>query len=187
VPEFVVGSVVSGVGRVIVGASGSPGSLCAVRYALAVAGANAVPLVAVLAWVPPGGDLAERRCPNQELRRLWAAAAQCRLEATIAAACGGVPPDLDVSLVVIRGEPGPSLIDVADSRDDLLVIGAGRRGRSLRWWRGKVGRFCLAHAGCPVLAIPNPGTPRELGLGRVGWSVRHRELTVDQALRDWVA
>ena len=62
----------SGVGRLVVGASGSPGSLGALRYAADLAGRVDVPVVAVLTWVPPGGDLADRRCPSAVLRRVWA-------------------------------------------------------------------------------------------------------------------
>jgi hypothetical protein len=51
---------------------------------------------------------------------------------------------------------------------------------------GKVSRYCLWHARCPVLAVP-PATARGMGLGPAGWVLRHRELTLDRALRDWDA
>lgn len=162
-------SVVPGVGRLIVGASGSPGSLRALRYAHDVARRNDIPLLAVLAWVPPGGDLAERRCPSVYLRHL-ADAARERLKGALDAAWGSVPPDLDIKLVVIRGEPGPALVEVADSGDDLLVVGAGRRGALTRIWRGRVSRYCLRHAKCPVLFVPQPaGVQRQYtGTARAG-------------------
>ena len=178
-------SEVSSVGRVVVGASGSPGSLCALRYALTLARANAVPVAAVTAWLPPGGDMAERRYPAPSLRRLWIDAARQRLLGALEAACGTAAPDVSVSLFIVRGEPGPALVDVADSPDDMLVVGAGRRGLISRIWHGKVSRYCLAHARCPVLAIPAPATARELGLSRRWWPRRHRDLTLDQALHDW--
>ncbi len=177
-------SEVSGLGRVIVGASGSPGSLCAVRYALTLARANAVPLEAVIAWLPPGGDLAERRCPDPALRRTWSESARQRLLHVLEDACGGATPDVSLSMITVRSEPGPALVDAADSADDLLVVGAGRRGLLRRIWHGRVTRYCMAHARCPVLAIPAPATAREMGLGRT-WPWRHRDLTLDQALRDW--
>ena len=55
-PTSEAGRTMSGVGRVIVGASGSPGSLQALRYGEAVARAHDTALVPVLAWTPPGGD-----------------------------------------------------------------------------------------------------------------------------------
>ena len=177
-------SAVSGTTRLVVGASGSPGSLGALRHALELARRNGVPLVALTAWVPPGGELAESRCPSAALRRVWADAARKRLLDAFGAACGGVPRDLDIQLAVIRGEPGPALVDAADSAGDLLVVGAGRRGVLSRMWRGKVSRYCVAHARCPVLAVPHPATARQLGLGPGAWALRHRDLTVGRALRD---
>jgi hypothetical protein len=59
---------VAGVGRVIVGASGSPGSLHALRYAEGLARAHGAALVPVLAWDTPGGDYAVRVAPSGQLR-----------------------------------------------------------------------------------------------------------------------
>jgi nucleotide-binding universal stress UspA family protein len=179
-------SVVPGLGRLIVGASGSPGSIRALRYAQHLARRSDVPLVALLAWIPPGGDTAERRCASAALRRVWTGAAQERLKGALEAAWGGAPPDLDIKTVVIRGEPGPALVDIANSGDDLLIVGAGRRGALTRIWHGKVTRYCLSHARCPVLAVPS-ASPRQMGLGPGRWALRHRELTLDRALRDWDA
>jgi hypothetical protein len=53
-------------------------------------------------------------------------------------------------------------------------------------WHGKVSRHRISHAGCPVLAVP-PATARGICLGPAGWALRHRELTLDWALRDWDA
>ena len=180
-------SVIAGAGRLVVGTSGSPGSLAALRYARHVARRNEVPLLAVLAWTPPEGDLAERRHPSPYLRRLWADAAGQRLRDALDAAWGAVRPDLDLQPVIIRGEPGPALVEIADCGDDLLVVGAGRGGKLTRMWRGQVSRYCLAHARCPVLAVPQAADPRQMGLGPARWALRHRELTLDRALRDWDA
>jgi hypothetical protein len=61
---------VSSVRRVIVGASGSPPSLQVLRYAQRLARDLDAILVPVLAWLLPDGDLADRRTPCEELRRL---------------------------------------------------------------------------------------------------------------------
>src|SRR5258708_17805153 len=151
--------IVSGAGRLVVGASGSPGSLGALRYARDLACRIDVPVVAVQAWVPPGGDLAERRCPSAALRRIWAEAAGKRLKDALLAAWGSVPPNLDLKLLVVRGEPGPSLVGVADSSDDLLVVGAGRRGVMSRMWRGERGRDPPRRAPPPPPAAPRPPPP----------------------------
>jgi nucleotide-binding universal stress UspA family protein len=180
-------NLVSGAGRLVVGTGGSPGSLPALRYARDLARSNDVPLLAAIAWIPPGGDLAERRCPAPALRRVWADAAADRLKAALGAAWGGMPPDLDIQLVVIRGEPGPALVDLADRGDDLLIVGAGRLGGLTRMWHGRVSRYCLSHARCPVVSVPQPATARQMGLRPARWALRHRELTLDQAMREWDA
>lgn len=94
--------------RVIIGANGSPGSLRALRQAREVAEHDDAMLDPVVAWTPPGGDLA------------------CR-------------------------------------PDDLLVIGAGRRGPLGRIRGGQVSRYCLAHATCLVLAVPPPALAEDMG------------------------
>jgi nucleotide-binding universal stress UspA family protein len=171
---------VSGMGRVIVGVSGSPGSIPALRYAAGIARQEDVPLMAVHAWVPPGGDLAERRSPSPYLRNIWKQAAGQRLKDELGSAWGCIPDGLDVHAVVMRGEPGPCLVSFADSEDDLLVVGSGPRGWWRRIWRGHVSRYCLAHAHCPVLAVP-PTTLAKRATHLFG----RRELTVEHALREW--
>jgi nucleotide-binding universal stress UspA family protein len=173
----------SGPRRIIIGANGSPGSIRALRYAEDLAHFGGATLVPVIAWTPPGGEFAERRAPSSELRRVWAAAAKQRLRDAMDAAWGGLPGGLDVRAVIARGEAGPVLVDVAESGDDLLVLGTGRRG--LRSWLvgGRVTRYCLRHAACPVLAVPPAVLTGSTGLR--GWEFRHRELTLDQAIREW--
>ena len=46
------------------------------------------------------------------------------------------------------------LVDTASQPDDLLIIGTGRRAGFGRMMRRSVSRYCLAHARCPVLAVP---------------------------------
>jgi len=79
-------------------------------------------LVAVHAWVPPGGDLAERRYPSPYLRKIWADAAIGRLEAALRAAWGSAPADVEFQPMVVRGETGRVLVEVADGADDLLWV-----------------------------------------------------------------
>jgi nucleotide-binding universal stress UspA family protein len=171
---------VSGVRRVIVGASGSPGSLRALRHAEDLARHSDATLIPVLAWVPPGGDLAARQ-PCPAMVRIWHEAAWQRLWDALEAAWGVVPADLSVRPVVQRGQPGPVLVGMAGRPGDLLVVGAGRRG-GLAWLgHGRVGRYCLTHAQCPVLAVP-PATLAQAGRGLHGWALR-RGLSMDRIQR----
>jgi len=172
----------SGPRRIIIGANGSPASIRALRYAEDLAHFSGATLVPVIAWTPPGGEMAERRAPSAELRRVWAEAAKRRLRDALDAAWGGLPDGLDVRAIIARGEPGPALVEEAGA-EDLLVVGAGRRSLRSRLVGGRVARYCLRHAVCPVLAVPPAALGRPAGLR--GWAFRHRELTVDQAIREW--
>ena len=136
----------SGVRRVIVGVSGSPGGLQALRYAADLARVQDAALVPVLTWLPPGGDLAERRYPSRELRQIWQDAAWQRLWSAIELAFSGLPMDLAVRSKVLRGEPGRVLADIASQPGDVLVVGAGRRGPA-RPLACHISRYCLGRGG----------------------------------------
>jgi hypothetical protein len=97
----------SGICRVITGVSGSPRNLPALRYAAALAHGQDATLIPVLAWIPPGGDLADRRYPSGHLRRIWKQAAWERLYDALNAALGGIPAGMASELFVVRGEAGP--------------------------------------------------------------------------------
>jgi nucleotide-binding universal stress UspA family protein len=169
---------VSAVRRVVVGVHGSLGSLQALRLAADEARDRQAVLVPVIAWTPPGGDFAERSHPSPYLRRIWREAARERLAEAFDAGLGGVPDDIPVQARVERGEAGPVLVDVASRPDDLLVVGTGRRTPIVRALRKSVGRYCLAHAKCPVLAVPPSSLMEELGGGRTprSWTLRGRRV-----------
>ena len=162
--------------RVIVGVHGSLGSLQALRHAADEARQRDVPLLPVIAWVPPGGDLSERRHSSPYLRKLWRDAAWERLRTAFDDGLGGFPADLQVEPHVERGETGPVLVDIASQREDLLVIGTGRRGGLRRLFHSPVGRYCLARAKCPVLAVPPSLLMDEVGHGLRSWHLRRHVL-----------
>jgi nucleotide-binding universal stress UspA family protein len=139
--------------RVVVGVSGSPGSLQALRFAFDRACALDAALVPVIAWEPPGGDSAARPYPGS-VTDGWADAAEERLLRAFDEGLGAPPDDLPAASHVIRGRPGHVLVAVADRPDDLLVVGSSRPGILRRAWSGSVTRHCLAHAACPVIAVP---------------------------------
>ncbi len=164
--------------RIVVGVHGSLGSLQALRWAAEEARERHVPLVPVITWMPPGGDMAERSHPSPYLRRTWHEAARRQLLAAFEEGLGGLPADLVVRLLVERGETGPTLVEVASRPGDLLVIGTGRRSLIGRALRRSVGRYCLAHATCPVLAVPPSALMDELRHGWLPWSLRGRRVLV---------
>ena len=159
--------------RFVVGVSGSAGSLQALRYAAQLARNETGAVTAVLAWTPPGGDMAERRCPNPELRRLWRQAAWDRLSHSIDMAIGGPPDDIEFSPVVVRGNAAQVLTEVAAQPNDVLVIGSGRHGVLRRLLACRVSRYCLGHACCPLLAVPPSRLAEDLR-GPRGWLLSRR-------------
>jgi len=149
-------------GRVIVGVDGSPGSLEAMRFALGQAYLLEATLIPVLAWIPPGGEVAARRVPAPAYTRMLRDDAEQRLLRAFDEGLGGLPPGVKVEPWVIRGAAGPALVETADRAHDLLVVGAGRRGFLRHALRASTARYCLAHAGCPVIAVPPPTLQAEI-------------------------
>ncbi len=140
--------------RIIVGVSGSLGNMAAVHHAVDEARRRDVPLIPVHAWAPPGGEAAYRRSPCPPLLREWETAAVKRLDGAFERAFGGYPDDLRIQPTVIRGDSAASLVRIAHRPGDLLVVGAGGRGRARRLFHGSTARQCLARARCAVVAVP---------------------------------
>jgi hypothetical protein len=115
------------------------------------------------------------------LRQLWKDDAWQRLHEAIGTAFGGFPHGVRTWPLVLRGPAGPVLVNAAKAAGDLLVIGAGRRGMALWPASGRVSRYCLHHAHCPVVAIPPPALARQASHGVRGWAWRHRGLDPDSA------
>jgi nucleotide-binding universal stress UspA family protein len=153
----------------------------ALRYAADLARQHDAILVPLLAWVPPGGDLADRKSPDSQLRQLWKDDAWQRLREAIGTAFGGLPHGVRTWPLALRGPAGPVLVEAASATSDLLVIGAGQRATLLRPASGRVSRYCLRHANCQVLAVASPALARQASRGLRGWAWRHRGLDLDSA------
>lgn len=130
--------------RVIVGVDGSHSSPGVVRRAVHEARRRDALLVPVIAWTASDGD--DLR-PLPELEH----AARRRLDTAFELAFDGFPEGVRVHPLVLRAEAGQALVATADRRDDLLVVGSGRRG-------GPVTRHCWDQAVCEVLIVP-PSAP----------------------------
>jgi len=159
--------------RVVAGVSGSAGGLQALRYAVEMARCHNAMLVPVHAWLPPGGDMADRRYPSAQLRSVWTQAAWDRLWRAVALAIGGPPSDVSFSPEIARGEAGHVLTEMAAEPGDVLVIGAGRPGALRRLLACKVARYCVGHADCPVVVVPPTRLAAETH-GVRAWVHRHR-------------
>ena len=146
--------------RIVAGVSASPGNLPALRHAADLARVYDAALTLVHAWLPSGPEFAAWQFPSDPLVMQWQDDAWQRMWRALDTAFGGLPPDLEAEPLVIRGNPGPVLVDAASRDGDRLVVGAGRRGTFGRLRHGRVSRYCLAHAGCPVIAVPSPALNR---------------------------
>ena len=173
-----------GVDRLVVGTSGSPGSLRALRYGEGLARAHDAVLVPVMAWELPGGDRARRIGSSGELGQACRDLACKQLRDALIAVWGEVPGDPLVQPRVERGPAGWVLVNLACRPGDVLVVGTGRRGALARPAFSAVSRYCLAHAQCPVISVPPPELARELRHGRLAWAFWHRPLTPEQILHD---
>lgn len=173
-----------GISRLIVGTSGSPGSLRALRYGEYLAQAHQAVLMPVIAWEPPGGERAERITPSGPLREECRNLACQKLHDALIAVWGEIPSDPTVEPHVERGPAGWVLVSLACQPADVLLVGAGRRSAPGWMTSSKVTRYCLAHAQCPVLAVPPSELARELRHGRLARMLRRRPLTPEQLLGD---
>lgn len=173
-----------GVDRLIVGTSGSPGSLQALRYGEGLARAHHAVLIPVIAWELPGGDRSHRISGSRELGKACQEIACQQLREALIAVWGEVPDDPLVQPRVERGPAGWVLVNLACHPDDVLVVGAGRRGPLGRLVFSRVGRYCVAHAQCPVMAVPPPVLAREFGHGRLARVFWRRSLTPERVLGD---
>jgi nucleotide-binding universal stress UspA family protein len=171
---------VSAICSVITGVSGSPRNFPAVRYATSLARSQGATLILVLAWIPPGGEYLAHQLPSPCLWPEWERAARQSLCDAIDMALGGEPAGLSTELTVVRGEPGPVLVHAAGRAGDLLVVGTGRRGTRGRLAGGRVSRYCLARAGCPVLTVPPASLEMAAAHGRHRWGFRRHGLNLSE-------
>ncbi|MFJ1565725.1 universal stress protein [Streptomyces erythrochromogenes] len=167
------------VARVVVGVTGTPGSLTALHGAAAEARVRGAELVAVLAWQSPGGELGSRNGWGPTVLTECRAAAADRLREALDVAFGVVWPRVTVGGLTVRGTPGAVLVDVARDPEDLLVVGTGSRAVLRRLVHPSVARYCLAHASCPVLAVPPSPLQAELAAVR-----RRNRLRMPLVLRE---
>lgn len=165
--------------RIFVGVHGSPSSLHALRFAVSEARLRCGILYSVIAWSAPGGDMIDRVSPQPHLRRFWRDSALLRMRSAWDEALGGVPDDIPVRFIAEQGQTGWVLTGLADSEDDLLVVGAGRSCAVRRLVHRSVPRYCVARARCQVLVVPPPPLAHGLDHGVLPAAFRHRRAMHD--------
>jgi nucleotide-binding universal stress UspA family protein len=137
-----------GTETVAVGVDGSPGSLAALRFAVAEARARKARLRAILAWtIPIGGDL-----PGGMLPEL-VADFEKEAERELADCLAGVDTaGLEVEPVTVEGAAGRALLDASEDAT-ILVVGSRGRGGFKGLLLGSVSGQCVDHAVCPVVVV----------------------------------
>lgn len=129
--------------RIIVGVDGSEASIAALRVARALAEPLSAPVEAWACWDVPAGYGVYLAVGIEGFKY----AADQVLQETLADAFEELPPFVHSRLV--RGKPGPVLIDASRSASLLIV---GRRGHG-SFVPGSVSSACASHAHCPVLVV----------------------------------
>ncbi|MGN7200091.1 universal stress protein [Arthrobacter sp. SAFR-044] len=132
--------------RIIVGVDGSEASIAALRVARALSEPLAAPVEAWACWDVPAGYGVYLAVGIEGFKY----AADHVLQQTLSDAFGEVPAFVHPRLV--RGRPGPALID-ASRNASLLIV--GRRGHG-NFVPGSVSSACVSHAHCPVLVVHAP-------------------------------
>jgi nucleotide-binding universal stress UspA family protein len=143
---------------VIMGLDLSHPSAQVLAFAFEMAASRGAPLTVVHAWGPPagseylhfdaGGDL-ELELGQAELRGLEEAVAPWRERY----------PDLPCATALLRGHPGPTLVEAAAGAE-LLVVGARRQHRSVGAHLGPVTHAVIHHVDAPLAVVPyDPARP----------------------------
>jgi nucleotide-binding universal stress UspA family protein len=66
--------------------------------------------------------------------------------------------DIDAETLVVQGDPGRTLCDLASQRDaSAIIMGTRGRGGIRRALLGSVSDFVVRNAPCPVLVSAGPG------------------------------
>lgn len=132
--------------RIIVGVDGSESSVAALRVARVLAEPLSARVEAWACWDVPAGYGVYLAVGIEGFKY----AAEQVLQQTLTDAFGELPPFVHSRLV--RGKPGPALIDASRSASLLIV---GRRGHG-SFVPGSVSSVCVSHAHCPVLVVHAP-------------------------------
>jgi nucleotide-binding universal stress UspA family protein len=143
--------------RIVVGVDPSLAGLRALRLAVAEARRRGAALHAVRAWnFNPIWD-ASLCFWYEELER----DAADTIVRAFEEAMGGVPQDIRVVPVTLRGTPARGLVDYARRDDDLLFVGCSRRRGLRALARQGTARECATTARCPVVVVPPDAFARD--------------------------
>ena len=146
------------IGRVVLGVSGSPENLHALRHAVELARHYDATLIAGNAQPVRGPQRGSGPRRHGRYGPVWQQAASLVVRAAFDDALGGPPPDVECVLLALSGAPGPALLALAARANDVLVLGSAQRQgtRRIHGMRGGVAAYCIARSACSVLTVPPP-------------------------------
>jgi nucleotide-binding universal stress UspA family protein len=145
------------VGRIVVGVDDSEQAAAALRWALAEGALRQATVEVVHAWSPPMsalpfGATLHMRAHEGEIDAIARASVDEIVDAALAE-MDDRPPE--VLRTILPGSAAPTLVEVAESADLLVVGSHGRTGLS-RFVIGSVAMACVQHAPCPVVVVRTP-------------------------------
>jgi len=134
--------------RILLATDLSSASEGATRQAIDLAHDLDATLLVVSVIDPDVRGVAGGRLERMDQRR------HAREEAAQAVVVRGRAAGVGVSFLVWEGEPGPSIVEAAESEEaDLIVVGSHGRGRVGRFMLGSVSDHVIRNASAPVLVV----------------------------------
>ena len=156
VPQLAGSAQSKTVPRIVVGVDGSETSLEALRFALSEAERTGAEVQAVRVWEYPMNYGAAIAIPSNYHPAEEATTELSKCVKTVATERhdrGDVPQP--VILSVVEGTASMVLCELAKDAQ-LLVVGSRGHGAIVGTLLGSVSHYCVGHASCPVVVIPDP-------------------------------
>ena len=140
---------------IIAGVDGSVVSIEALRWAIDEATRRGTTVIAVNAWHSDPTTAGLSKLDLIQLRpRSEVLDAQLKLLEGAVHDAGGDAADVEIAQQLLEGQPGPALVQAA-ANADLLVVGSHGYNRLYEALLGSVSSYCVHHAPCPVVVIPD--------------------------------
>jgi nucleotide-binding universal stress UspA family protein len=158
--------------RVIVGVDDSRPGLAALAVATQLATRHGAQLVAVRSWelgLPRHGGRRMRHLSHPHVVLSFSgaeqrAAAKVLVRRAFRRVFGRTAAGLPLEIKTPQCDPALALVSAARRPGDVLVVGRESGHLARRLIHGSVSHYCVRHACCPVLLVPESGWPREVGL-----------------------
>jgi ribonuclease P protein component len=165
-PEVLADATVT---RVIVGVDDSGPGLAALAVATRLARQRDAQLIAVRSWalgLPRHGGRRMRHLSHPHVVLSFSgteqrAAARVLVRRAFRRVFGRMPAELPVAIKTPCSDPALALVSIARRPGDVLVVGREPEHSLRRLVHGSVSQYCVRHARCPVLLVPESGRPRE--------------------------